>query len=114
MRIYIHLKCEVILNLAPAKDLTEIRHIIGLASYFGKFVAHFSNKVKPLNIQGKKTRFNWSPLFQQRLNIVKAALTNSPILIFLYLNEPYVLFTDASKHIWSGVLTKECITTIID
>ena len=27
-------------------------------------------------------------------------------------NEPYILFTDASKHSWFGVLTQECITTI--
>ena len=39
-------------------------------------------------------------------------LTNSPILIFPDPHEPYILFTDVFKHIWSGVFTQECITTM--
>ena len=37
---------------------------------------------------------------------------NSQVLIFPDPNEPYVLFTDASKQRWSEVLSQEHITTM--
>ena len=55
-------KVEMILDLVPLRDVSETRYIIGLASYFRKFVANFS--------------------CQQSLDTIRAALTNSQILIF--------------------------------
>ena len=69
-----------------------------------KFVSNF-NIDKPLTELTKKNlTSSWSNLCQQSLDTIKAALTNGPILIFPDPNEPYVLFTDASRHRWSGVL----------
>ena len=45
---------------------------------------------------------------------IKMALTNSSILIFLDPNKPYMLYRDASKHDWSGVLTQERLTKVND
>ena len=39
--------------------------------------------------------------------MLKDALITSPILKYPDLNKPYTLFTDASKHAWSCVLTQE-------
>ena len=54
----------------------------------------------------EKYNFNWNPHCQQSLDTIEEAQ------IFPDPNEPYVLFTDASKESWSGLLTQECITTI--
>ena len=51
---------------------------------------------------------------QASSNTITAALINSLILTFPDPNEPYILFTDASKHSWLGVLTQECITHLND
>ena len=40
------------------------------------------------------------------------ALTNSLILIFPNPNESYVLYMDASKHNWAGVLTEQKLTKV--
>ena len=45
---------------------------------------------------------------------IKIALTNHAILIFPDSEEPYVFFTDASKHSWSGYLWQERIMNIND
>ena len=101
--------------LVPPRHVTETRHIIGLVSYYRKFIANFSDIVKPLTEPTKKNMtFNWVPLCQQSLDTIKVALTISPILIFPDTNEPYVLFTDASKHSWSGILNQEYIKTMKD
>ena len=39
--------------------------------------------------------------------MLKDALITSPILKYPDPNKPYTLFTDASKHAWTCVLTQE-------
>ena len=48
-------KVETIFDLRPPKDVTKTRHIIGLASYYRKFVENNSNIVKPLTELTRKT-----------------------------------------------------------
>ena len=106
-------KVATIVNFAPLTDVTETRDKIGLVSYYRKFVASFSDIVKSLTELTKKyTTFEWSPLCQLSFNTIKAALTKSPILIFPDPNVPYILFTDASMHSWSGVLAQEWMLTM--
>ena len=54
---------ETIFDLElPTRDVTKTRHIIGLALYYRKFIANFSNIVKPLpKLTKKHTNFNWNP-----------------------------------------------------
>ena len=47
-------KGEIILNLVSHRDVTETRNIIGLASYYRKFVSNFSDIVKLLTDLTKK------------------------------------------------------------
>ena len=57
-------KVASLVNLAPI-DVTDTRHIIGLASLYRKFIANFSNIVRYLLMYTKKnTPFVWSPLCQ--------------------------------------------------
>ena len=80
-RIYL-LKEKVasLVNLEPSTDLTEMRHLIGLASYYGKFVLNVSNMVRPLTDLTKKyTPFKWSPLCLLSSDTIKISLASSPI-----------------------------------
>ena len=97
------------------RGVTETRHIIGLASYHRKFIVNFSDIVKGLTHPTKKnTTFNWSPLSQGSFHTIKVALTDSPILILPDPSESYILFRDASRHSWMGLLTQEWITSVQD
>ena len=44
---------------------------------------------------------------QTALDTIKHVITNSPVLIYPNPSREYHLFTDASKHTWSGVLTQQ-------
>ena len=106
-------KVAIIVNLVLPWDVTEKRHIIGLTSYYRKFIVNFSDIVKPLTEPIKNnTTFKWSSLCQLPLNTIKTTLMYSPILIFPDPNAPYILFTDTSKHSWLGVLTQELKLTM--
>ena len=49
----------MLVNIAPLRDVTKTRHIIGLASHYKKVVANFSNIVKTLTeLKKNDTTFN--------------------------------------------------------
>ena len=44
-------KVAPLVKLASPKNVTEIRHIVGLASYYRKFIENFSDMVKSQTLQ---------------------------------------------------------------
>ena len=85
--------------------MTETRHIIGLVSYYGNFIANLSNIMRPSNDLTKKNiPFSLSSLCQVSFDTIKITLTNSPDLIFPHSTQKYIHFTEASKYSWSVVL----------
>ena len=100
-------KVQAILDLALPFNVTQVRHILGLASYYQKFIPLFSLIVSPITSLTKKNApFVWKAACQTALNTIKHAITNSPVLIYPDPNEQYHLFTDTSSHMWVGVLTQ--------
>ena len=67
----------------------------------------FSSIVSPItSLTKKNVPFAWTAAYQTALDMIKHAITNSPVLIYPDPNKQYHLFTDASNHTWSGVLTQ--------
>ena len=65
-----------------------------------------SNRKKIIPLYIHKVPFVWTAACQTALDMIKHAVTNSPVLTYPDPNKQYHLFTDASKHTWSGVLTQ--------
>ena len=64
--------------------------------------------MRPLNaLTRKDTAFEWSDICQRSFDLLKAMVSEEPILVYPDPSKPYVLFTDASKYAWSCVLTQE-------
>ena len=81
--------------------------MLGLVSYYQKFIPMFSSIVSTITSLTKKNApFVWTAAGQTSLNTIKHAITNSSVLIYPDPNKQYHLFTDASNHMWSGVLTQ--------
>ena len=47
-------KIQAILDLAPPTNITQVWHILGLASYYRKFIPLFSSIVSPVTALTKK------------------------------------------------------------
>ena len=85
----------------------EVKQFLGLAGYYCKFVPQFSDLSRPLTrLTRKDVLFEWTKECQACFELLKEALCTHPILWYPDLDRPYVLFTDASKYGWAGVLTQ--------
>ena len=72
-----------------------------MASDCRKFTPMFSLIVSPITSLTKKN----IPC-QTALDTIKQAITNNPVLIYPDPNKQYHMFTNASNHTWSGLLTQ--------
>ena len=98
-------KLEGIKNLAPARNIDEACQILGLLGYYRSFVPVFANITLPItSLLKKNTPFVWSEKCQLALDYLKEIFCNKLILQFPDPNKPYVLYTDASNNVYSGVL----------
>ena len=87
--------------------MTQVRHILGLASYYQKFIPMFSSNGSPsTSLTKKNSPFVWTAACQTALNTIKHVITNSSVVIYTDPNKQYHLSNEASYHVWSGVLTQ--------
>ena len=100
-------KLESLQNMPPPTDLTETRKFLGFVGYYRKFIPKYSDMARPLtNLTRKDIPFEWSKACQAAFEMLKEDLLKEPILKYPKPDQPYILYTDASKYAWAGVLTQ--------
>ena len=100
-------KLENLKRMPPPTDITGVRKFLGFVGYYRKFIPWYSDIARPLtNLTCKDEVFDWSGACQGAFEMLKEALLKEPILKYPDPNKPYVLYTDASKYAWAGVLTQ--------
>ena len=100
-------KLSAIKEMPAPRNPKEIKQFLGLEGYYQKFIPRFLDIAKPLTrLTRYDMTFDWYEKCEFSFQTLKDALCTEPILKFPDLNKPYVLFTDASKHAWAGVLTQ--------
>ena len=86
----------------------EIKQFLGLVGYYRKFIPHFADLARPLNVFLRKgVEFEWSDICQHSFKLLKAKLLDGSVLVYQDPTLICVLFMDASKYAWSCVLTQE-------
>ena len=79
-----------------------------MASFYRRFIDHFSEIVQPLtNLTKKNVRFQWTDCHQNAFETLKQKLSSAPVLGHPDFNLPYKLYTDASLYAVGAVLTQE-------
>ena len=65
-------KIQTILDLASPSNVTQVRHILGWASYYRKFIPMFSPIVTPItSLTKKQIPFVWTATCQTALDNIK-------------------------------------------
>ena len=106
-------KLDSITNMPAPENQIEVKQFLGLVGYYHKFVNHFSDISRPLvKLMRKDTPFTWMKQCHSAFNRLKDTVSGAPILHYPDSSKPYMLFTDASKHGWAGVLTQEFETEV--
>lgn len=96
----IHATSEKIaaINRAPApRNVTELRSLLGLINYYGKFIPNLSTLLHPLNsLLQRGQKWNWSAECGEAFNRAKEVLTSSRVLVHYDPSLPIKLAADAS------------------
>ena len=86
----------------------EVKQFLELVGYYRKFIPLYADIARPLiALTRKDTEFEWTEICQKSFDLLKAMVSEEPILVYADHSKPYVLFTDASKYAWSCILTQE-------
>ena len=98
-------KLEDLKKMPPPTDITGVRKFLGFVGYYQKLIPRYSDIARPLtNLTHKDEVFDWSDTCQGVFEMLKEALLKEPILKYPDPSKLYVLYTDASKYAWAGVL----------
>ena len=100
-------KLESIAKMPVPQNAKQVKQFLGLVGYYRKFVPHFSDIARPLTQLTKKNEgFNWSTECDKCFHMLKDYLQEAPILRYPDPTADYILYTDASKYAYAGVLTQ--------
>ena len=92
----------------PPSDLKSLRSFLGLASYYRRFIPHFSSVADPLHaLTRKDAPFEWTAECENSFHTLKRLLTNAPILCFPDFSKKFLLETDASGIGLGAVLAQQ-------
>jgi RNase H-like domain found in reverse transcriptase len=100
-------KVSAILNLPPPKDVSGLRHFLGLTSYYREYLEDFAAISEPLEELTRKGReFVWTFDCQSAFDRIKEKLTTEPILCLPDFSKPFILTTNWSKCAIGAVLSQ--------
>ena len=100
-------KLESIAKMPTPQNAKQVKQFLGLVGYYRKFVPHFSDISRPLTqLTRKNEGFNWTTECGKCFNMLKDYLQEAPILRYPDPSADYILYTDASKYAYAGVLTQ--------
>ena len=104
-------KLNTMLKLQPPKTKKQVRSLLGVLSYYRKFIANFAAIAEPLTSlvsAGCPDKVKWSDKCQQSLDSILLALSSNPILILPNLSREMILRTDAcDKGIGACILQEQ-------
>ena len=90
-------KIEAVKEIAPPKNVKEIRMFLGFVGYYRRFVNNFSAVAKPLNeLLRKSVEWHWGTEQQDAFEALRDALITAPILQMPDFTKKFTVRTDAS------------------
>ena len=98
---------EKIINWPVPTNVTEVRTILGMASYYRRFVKDFSKRVHALvELTKKNNRFHWTFECQREFEDIKETLTGPEIMGYPLDDGKFILDTDACDVSIGAVLSQ--------
>ena len=89
------------------QNVTRVRQILGMGSYYRRFIHKYSELVNPLvKLTRKSVQFEWTQECENSFNALKSVLTGSSILSYPRDEGEYILDTDASEIGIGAVLSQ--------
>ena len=98
-------KVEAISQMLRPCSKTEVRRLLGMINYLGKFLPQLSDVSEPLrNLTKEQNQFIWSKVHQDAFNKLTQLISEPPLLRYYDLEEKVTIETDASDYGLGAVL----------
>lgn len=100
-------KVEAITNMTAPKNVREVRRILGMISWYRRFIPSLSDLISPLSrLLRKGVKFVWDESCEIAFQGIKSALISAPILTCPNFEHDFTLQTDASAYGVGAVLSQ--------
>lgn len=100
-------KVKAMLDLPTPTSVSEVRRIIGIFSWYRRFLPDFSSILAPItSLLKKNSKFVWNDNCANAFRKIKELLVKAPVLTCPDYSKPFVVQTDASGYGIGGVLTQ--------
>ena len=100
-------KLESIAKMPVPQNAKQVKQFLGLVGYYRIFVPCFSDIARPLTeLTQKNEGFNWTTECNKCFHMLKDYLQEALILRYPDPAADYILYTDAAKYAYAGVLTQ--------
>ena len=101
-------KVEAIKNIAAPITKKQLRNFIGLINQFRDMWQHRSEILTPLSsLTLKQAKRNWGKEYKKAFDAIKKLVSREALLSYPNFNEPFEVYTDASKlHLGSVISQK--------
>lgn len=101
-------KVSAMLKLPAPTNVKEVRKIIGVFSWYRRFIPDFSTKIAPITALLRKGRkFVWTAECSEAFQTIKEFLITAPVLNCPDYDLPFELHTDASGYGLGAVLIQK-------
>ena len=91
-------KVEAVMNCERPKSVFEIRSLLGLVGYYGRFIEDFFRLAAPMmRLTRKEVKLDWDDRCEEAFQELKRRLSTAPILIVPDRGQGYTVYYDASR-----------------
>ena len=100
-------KVEDFVKATPPQSASEVRSLLGMATYSSQFIPNFASITAPLRELTKKhAKFEWTEKQQKAFVQLKEYLTRAPVMAYFDIGKKSMLTVDASPYGLSAILSQ--------
>ena len=107
-------RVEAILKLKKPENVSDLRTVLGMFNYLGKFIPNMATILHPLHqLLKKDNAYYWGSEQQKAFNMVKDRIAKASTLAYYDVKVPTIVSADASSYGLGAVLLQEQNSTLV-